>query len=392
MSRQKLVFLTSRVPWPLEKGDKLRAWYQLRELSRHFDITLISIGEGELHPDARANIEPHCKAFHVFSMTRKEMMRNMFKAVFTKMPMQVAWFYSERVQAEIDRVIDEVQPDRIYCQLIRTTEYVRKRTDVIRIVDFMDVFSKGLERRLDKVNIFKQPAYYFEMKRVARYEGEIFSEFNRHTIISTQDRDLMPVRRPAEIVVIPNGVDLKFFHPLHRHKEYDLLFNGNMNYPPNVEGAVFLVKEILPLLLKRYPGIKVLISGANPSAEVRALESANVQVTGWVDDIRESFARSRILVAPMKTSIGLQNKLLEGMAMKIPCVTTPLSNNALRARPGKQIMLAETPEEFAAAISALISQPAMAVSITDEAWKFAKDYYSWEPLCDRLAILIGKEE
>jgi glycosyltransferase involved in cell wall biosynthesis len=312
-------------------------------------------------------------------MSRKEMMRNMFKAVFTKMPMQVAWFYSERVQAEIDRVIDEVQPDRIYCQLIRTTEYVRKRTDVIRIVDFMDVFSKG-------------PAYYFEMKRVARYEGEIFSEFNRHTIISTQDRDLMPVRRPAEIVVIPNGVDLNFFHPLHRHKEYDLLFNGNMNYPPNVEGAVFLVKEILPLLLKRYPGIKVLISGANPSAEVRALESANVQVTGWVDDIRESFARSRILVAPMKTSIGLQNKLLEGMAMKIPCVTTPLSNNALRARPGKQIMLAETPEEFAEAISALISQPAMAVSIIDEAWKFAKDYYSWEPLCDRLAILIGKEE
>jgi glycosyltransferase involved in cell wall biosynthesis len=380
------------VPWPLEKGDKLRAWYQLRELSRHFDVTLISINEGELHPEARKNIEPHCKEFHVFSMTRREMMQNMLKAIFTKMPMQVAWFYSERVQAEVDRVIDEIQPDRIYCQLIRTTEYVRKRTDVIKIVDFMDVFSKGLERRLDKVNIFKQPAYYFEMKRVARYEGQIFSEFNRHTIISTQDRDLMPVRRPAEIVVIPNGVDLKFFHPLHRHKEYDLLFNGNMNYPPNVEGAVFLVKEILPILLKKYPALKVLISGANPSAEVRALESANVQVTGWVDDIRESFARSRILVAPMKTSIGLQNKLLEGMAMKIPCVTTPLSNNALRARPGKQIMLAETPQEFADAISTLISQPELAVSIIDDAWKFARDYYSWEPLCDRLAILIGKEE
>jgi hypothetical protein len=91
MSRQKLVFLTSRVPWPLEKGDKLRAWYQLRELSRHFDVTLISINEGELHPEARKNIEPHCKEFHVFSMTRKEMIQNMLKAIFTKMPMQVAW-------------------------------------------------------------------------------------------------------------------------------------------------------------------------------------------------------------------------------------------------------------------------------------------------------------
>jgi glycosyltransferase involved in cell wall biosynthesis len=113
-----------------------------------------------------------------------------------------------------------------------------------------------------------------------------------------------------------------------------------------------------------------------------------VVITGWVDDIRESFARSRILVAPMRSSIGLQNKLLEGMAMHIPCVTTALSNNALRARPGKEIMVADSPEEFAAAIIKLISHPELAVSIADDAWDFVRDYYSWEPICERLANFI----
>lgn len=390
--KQKLLFITSRVPWPLEKGDKLRAYYQLRELSKRFDITLACINGSALHPEAEKQLKPFCSEVHFFYMSRGEMFMNMLSGVFSTMPMQVAWFYSKTVQEQIDRLIEKTRPDRIYCQLIRTAEYARKHTNIIRIIDYMDVFSKGMDRRIDKVNIFKKPAFYFEMKRVAKYEGVIFKEFNRHTIISEQDRDLMPVRRPSQIAVIPNGVDIFHFQPLHRHKEYDLLFNGNMNYPPNVEGAVFLVKKILPIVIEKYPAIKVLISGSNPSSAVRSLASANVTVTGWVDDIRESFARSRILVAPMKSSIGLQNKLLEGMAMHIPCVTSHLSNNALRAQPGKEIMVAETEEDFAAAIIKLISHPELAVSISDDAWKFVRDYYSWIPICERLSNLIAAEE
>jgi sugar transferase (PEP-CTERM/EpsH1 system associated) len=387
-AKPKLLFITSRVPWPLEKGDKLRAYYQLRELSQRFEITLASIHDSPIHPEAEAQLKKYCSEVHFYSMNRGEMLQNMMRGVFTKLPMQVAYFYSKKVQQDIDQLIERIQPDRIYCQLIRTAEYVRKHTNYVRIIDFMDVFSKGMDRRLEKVNILKKPAFYLEMNRVARYEAAIFKEFDRHTIISEQDRDLMPVRRPSEIAVFPNGVDIKFFHPLHRHKEFDLLFNGNMNYPPNVEGAEFLVKKVLPLVLAKYPGIKVLISGSNPSSKVRSLASGNVVITGWVDDIRESFARSRILVAPMRSSIGLQNKLLEGMAMHIPCVTTALSNNALRARPGKEIMVADSPEEFAAAIIKLISHPELAVSIADDAWDFVRDYYSWEPICERLANFI----
>jgi sugar transferase (PEP-CTERM/EpsH1 system associated) len=387
--KSKLLFITSRVPWPLDKGDKLRAYYQLRELSKYFDIILACMNEAPLHPDAKMQLGRYCREMHFYDMNRGEMIMNMLSGIFSRLPMQVAWFYSKEIQEKIDQLIIRVQPARIYCQLIRTTEYARHHKNFIRIVDFMDAFSKGVERRVEKVSIFKKPAFYFEMKRVMRYEAEIFREFDRHTIISNQDRDLMPGDHSSEIEVIPNGIDVNYFHPLPLQKEYDLLFTGNMNYPPNIEGAVFLVKNILPYVIKKFPDIKVLISGSNPSNEVKSLASANVTVTGWVDDIRESFARSKILVAPMLSSIGLQNKLLEGMAMRIPCITTPLSNNALQAHPGYEIMVAESAEEFASTIIQLISNPDLADSISDNAWKFIKKTYDWEKICERLANLIA---
>jgi glycosyltransferase involved in cell wall biosynthesis len=188
--------------------------------------------------------------------------------------------------------------------------------------------------------------------------------------------------------VVRNGVDVEFFAPAAREPEWDLLFNGNMGYPPNVEAVEHLVGEVLPLVWERRPQTRLLISGASPAARVTALESERVKVSGWVDDVRDSYASARVLVAPMLISIGLQNKLLEAMAMKVPCVTTGLANNALGARPGEEILVGDSPAELADRILELLDDPARAAAIGAGGLELVRRAYDWESTTAQLERLM----
>jgi sugar transferase (PEP-CTERM/EpsH1 system associated) len=386
----KLLIITSRVPWPLEKGDKLRIYHQIRELSREHEIVLCALNDAPLHSKAKEELLKYCREVHVFQLSKLEIGMNLLRCLFSRIPMQVGYFWSARLQSQLNAFIHRAQPDCIYCQLIRTSEYVRHHTHIPKVLDYMDVFSKGVQRRIQKVSFLQRFIFRMEWKRLLRYEAEIFSVFDQCCIISEQDRNLLPVSEAERIAVIPNGVDTDYFHPQQQVRKYDILFNGNMNYPPNVESAKILVQEILPLVLRQRPETSVLISGANPSPAVRALASKHVTITGWVEDVRTSFAHSRMLVAPMQSSIGLQNKLLEAMAMQMPCITTTLSNNALKATPEKQILIADNPEAFAKQILLLLEYPENANKIAAAGHAFIKEKYTWASSVKQLSALFTK--
>ncbi|MCX6311516.1 MAG: glycosyltransferase [Bacteroidetes bacterium] len=384
----KILCITSRVPWPLEKGDKLRAYHQLKNLSKNHEIILCAINDTTLHPDAEKELKKFCKEIHVYNISKIGIFFNLLSGLFSGIPLQVAYFTSSSVKRKIATLISEKKPDRIFAQLIRSAEYAREHKEIPRTLDYMDIFSKGIERRIGKVNILWRWVFKMEWKRLLNYEAAVSTDFDALTIISQQDRDLLPVKNPSLIHVIPNGVDTTFFTPMKSEKDYELLFNGNMNYPPNIESAIYLVKKILPIIRKKKPSIRVLISGASPASEVLALQSENVTVTGWVDDVRKSFERSKILVAPMQSSIGLQNKLLEAMAMKLPCITTTLSNNALKAIPDSQILVADTPEQFATHINLLLDHPEKAERLAENGFKMVHARFNWENTCAELETVI----
>ena len=385
----KLLYLTSRVPYPLDKGDKVRAYHQIEELSKYHEVCLFSLNDQDLHPQALQALEKICARVVIINLNKIELFFNLLRTFFGGKPMQVGYFRNRRTQAAFSKVVSEFGPDMVFCQLIRTAEYARS-IDLPKTLDYMDVFSKGIERRISKVNFLQRPFFRMEYRRLLRYEREIFSAFNNLTIISNQDRDLIPHPSKARIKVIPNGVDLSYFHPLadKPDKEFEVLFNGNMSYPPNVESAVFLVEQIMPQVWKKYPKARVLISGTNPVARIRELASERIFVSGWVEDVRTNFSRSRMLVAPMQLSIGLQNKLIEAMAMKIPCVTSTLANNALAAKDGVEVLVADTPEQYASRIFALMEQEAYAISIAEKGYEFVKTNYNWQQAGARLQEVI----
>lgn len=386
----KLLVLLPRVPWPLEKGDKLRAFNHIRFLAKNNEIVLCAINEGPLHPDALKNLRPYCRSIHILNISRFSIGVNIFKALFKGIPFQTGYFYNSHVRHEIDKVIETEKPDHIFCQLLRVAEYV-KHQPIPKTLDYQDVFSKGIERRIGKSKFYLRPLLKEEYRRLLRYEKELFELFDHKTIISRPDRDLIPHPDRDQIHIIPNGVDTDFFKPMAREKKYEMVFIGNMGYPPNVNAAEFLANEILPEVQKSKPGARLMLAGATPDKRVIALKSKHVEVTGWVDDIRECYAAARIFIAPMQIGTGLQNKLLEAMAMRIPSITSPLANSALRAEPGKEILIGNTPSEYAAHITHLLDDPAFSEKIAEAGYHFVLNNYNWESATAELDRIMHSE-
>lgn len=387
----KLFVLLSRVPYPLEKGDKLRAFNQIKELSRKHQIVLFALNDTRLDDKAMTELKKYCVAISIVKFSKFTIFFNLVRAFFNGKPLQVGYFYFDKAQKKVDELIVKHKPDHIYCQLIRTAEYIKKYPHIPKTLDYMDVFSKGMERRKSTEPFYMKPFLAMEYRRLKRYENKVFAYFTTKTIISEQDKNFIPHPQKQNIVVVPNGVDTSYFKPIIHKKEFDLLFNGNMNYPPNIESVEYLVEKIMPYVWHKFPNTRLLISGATPSKEVLDLASDKVIVSGWVDDIRVNFAKSKILVAPMQISIGLQNKLLEAMAMQLPCITSSLANNALGAKPNEQILVADNPEQYARHVIDLLQNEAKAKQIAMNGYQFVLHGFNWQSTTAILEKLISRK-
>ena len=372
----------------MEKGDKLRAFHQLRILSKDFSIALIAISHDEIHEKARSELEPFCAEIHFLPIGKISVMINLFRALINGKPLQVGYFFNKGTYEQIQKIIRNFNPSVIYGQLLRVAEYVPQETEARTVLDYQDTFSKGVERRRERSFGLMRQVMTLEQKRLIKYEKLVFDKFDACTIISEQDRQFLPLADRNEVTIVRNGVDMDFFHPMNEEKNTDVLFAGNMGYPPNVLACEFLGRDVLPLLKREKPDIRITFSGARPTASIVEMASNHVEVTGWVDDMRDSYARTRLFVAPMKIGTGLQNKLLEAMSMGIPCITTPLANNALQANDGEHIVLASSPNDFCDRILELLEDRDKAARIGDAGRTFVQGQYSWTAQTQPLVELL----
>lgn len=388
--KKKLVFCLSRFPYPLEKGDKLRAFFQLRDLSEEFDIYLICTSQRNISKENYAKVVPYCKEVHIFKLNFAIQIINLVLNIFSRKPFQVSFFTQQAIQKKVNQLLVRVKPDHIFCQLIRPAEYVKNYHDCPKTIDLMDALSMGMERRAENSSWYNRFIFKEESIRLKQYERQILNYFEHVLIISRQDKEFIIHPKQAEIKVLPNGINESFLETNiapDLKRKYHLIFTGNMSYFPNIEAAHWIFDELYPYFHQR--GLKTAICGANPATSiVRLSRPADFIITGWVEDIRLSYLASKIFIAPMFSGSGMQNKILEAMALGIPCITTTLANNAILAEPTVEILIANTREEFISKIEDCLSNEELYQQLSSKGRAFVERKFNWKNINQELVRLL----
>ena len=375
----KIFVLLPRIPWPLEKGDKLRAFNQIKQLAKNNEVVLCALNTNKKvsKEDAFKALQPHCISVTFIDISNLSILINIIKAFFKGLPLQCGYFYNAKAHKKIRNIIKKHKPDMLFGQLLRVAEYIRHE-NTSKTIDYQDVFSMGMKRRCDIAPFYMKPFFNMEYRRLKRYEHDIFDDFDVKTIISLPDREHIDHPKKDEILIVPNGVDHEYYTPRECEKKYDIVFTGNMSYAPNVNAVEYLANYILPLVWKKLPDAKMYIAGATPDPRVKKVASDRIIISGWLDDMRDAYAQSKIFIAPMRIGTGLQNKLLEAMAMRLPCITTTLANNSLLASEEEnEILVGDNEQELAEHIITLLTNKDKADEIAQNGYDFVHRVYDW---------------
>jgi polysaccharide biosynthesis protein PslH len=389
----RILCLTSRLPYPPDRGDRLRAYHILRHLGQEHELTLVSFIRREAERDHIQHLGAFCRDVRVVHQGGLGSAVTTGLNLWRSEPLQTLYYRSSAMQRQIDALLANNGFQAAYIHLFRMAPYLTDHRELYRIVDLTDVISQEVARSLPYRSRPWRLIYTLERPRIERYEKVVANTFEETWLISEQDRQVLSASCPeANIQVVPNGVDLEQLFPLGEPAvPHSLIFVGHMRVPHNVDAAVYLVSELLPLVQRQFPDCRLTLVGANPGPEVLGLaENPAVTVTGYVADLNRYLNRAAIFVAPLRFAAGVQNKVLEAMAAGRPVVTTSLVNQGLGAQPERDLLIADTAAEQANQIGRLLVDPKLASHVGLAGRSFVARRFSWQHAVERLRTIAGK--
>jgi sugar transferase (PEP-CTERM/EpsH1 system associated) len=377
----KILFLTSRIPYPPHRGDKLKMWNLMKQLSRHHEIILVTFVAHDRELQWIDKLREICREVHTVRLPLWKSALNCLLAIPKDSPFQVEYYRSRQMKELLREQIEKTKPDVIHTHLIRMAQYTSEEKNIPVVLDLTDAVSLYLSRFRDiKRNPVVKWLLGLELFRMRRYES-IIGAFDRGLVCSETDRSFLLDRyRDLSLGILPNGVDLETFSAdSTAQAEPDrIIFTGNMSYFPNADGASFLVREVMPKIVQAVPQARLCIVGQNPPTSVRALAGKNVVVTGFVEDIRLEYLKSKVAVSPIRFGAGTLNKVLEPLALGVPVVSSSIGLRGLGLVAGTDILVANDAQEFANAVVRLLSDEGLRIAMGARAAEKVRMKFSWE--------------
>jgi sugar transferase (PEP-CTERM/EpsH1 system associated) len=372
--------LVARLPVPPWRGDQMRAYHLMRILARRHDITCCALTWREPSAERRAEVE----ALGVRLVTVPLGIAGALPALGRVLlgdprPLQVLLYLRRRAQRAVAAVIAAGRFDVVHAQLVRTVPYLPDDGPPV-VLDLIDALSANFGRRARRERGPLALVAAFEAARLARFEPAAMARADRRLAVSAVDAALLG----GDIDVVPNGVDADAFAFVDGPRPPSrLVFAGNLGYFPNVDAAVWLAREIFPRVRAAIPDAELRLVGARPARAVRALTALpGVSLRAEVPWMPTELADATVAMVPMRSGTGLQNKVLEAMAVGTPVVTTPQVAEPLTARAGEHFLVGEDAAGLADAALALLRAPARARAMAAAARAVVESRYRWDTFAD----------
>ncbi|MFO1187511.1 MAG: TIGR03087 family PEP-CTERM/XrtA system glycosyltransferase [Alphaproteobacteria bacterium] len=358
----KILFLAHRVPYPPDKGEKIRALHMLEHLAERHEVWLGALADGSVSADRLAWLEARCPVVFLPQRLRVEAAQHLAVALLTRAALSVALSENRSLFAWCAKAYETLRPDLVFAFSSAMAAYAVGQTRAPLIVDFVDADS---EKFRDYARTRRGPmrlVYAREADRLLAFDRAAARTAKASLFVSQAELEIFAARREEgarSLHVVGNGVDTSRFDPAAFTRtpvEPGLItFTGRMDYHPNVDAVVWFAREIFPRVRDKAANARFRIVGAAPAPAVKALASLpGVEVTGAVEDVRPFYAAAAVSVAPLRIARGVQNKVLEAMAMARPVVVTPAALDGIDAMPGEHLLVADMPAAFADAVVAVL--------------------------------------
>jgi len=388
----RILFVTSRFPYPPLKGDQVRSYHQLVELGKRHDVTLISLCEKDELESDTGDLDKICSKIVRIPYSRATgLFGALFMPVLKGWPVQVGLYHSRRLCRCVREHLSSGHFEIFHVQLSRLDPVVPASPGVPVVMDMVDTLSLNMRRRADQDGFLRGLFFRLEAWRLRALEARIVRRYDKVVVVSEADRAALG--DSSNVHVIPNGVDAgRFRFGLEGRKPDSIVFSGNMSYFPNVDAAEWFAAKVLPLILEKRPQTEFVVAGANPHHRLRRIAEGNpaVVLTGFVPKMEDVLASMTIAVAPMRSGTGIQNKVIEAMASGLPVVASTFALGGLRVQDGRELLVARNEQEFADAVIGLLADPEKRMEIARHARAYVEREHSWQGSVEQLEDVFLK--
>lgn len=387
----KILFLSQRVPYPPNRGDKITTWRLVERMKRNHDVRVIAFAHDE--GDEKAARELEAKGIPTTTIPYRDLWKKLgaLPNLLSKAPLTLGVYGSRALQAAVDREIASC--DMAYAYSSSMGAFLERHASKPRVMHFGELDSDKWRQYGERTRFPMSWVYRRECRTLLAFESRIARAFAENVLCTPLEQAIFAARIPgAHSTVLRNGVDLQYFSPAKNAPEHGhLVFTGVMNYFPNSDGCVWFANEILPLVRREFGTARFTIVGSQPTAEVLGLARLpGVSVTGFVNDTRERLSRAAISVAPLRIARGIQNKVLEAMAMGLPVVGTTCATQGVEGVADRDYLVRDDAASFAEAVCGLLREPGRARELGVRARRFVEDHYDWEVVFRPLDEILAR--